>query len=71
MNYLAKLQKDKRVHSVHTDSDGYWIHLHKGFADLNFDPLQPAHTIHEDKLSDVRWRMIDVGVCKCQDCKKS
>jgi hypothetical protein len=68
--FLEQVRQDPRVESAYKDSDGVWIGLKAGFADLKDDPWQPTHTIHEWTVADARARFKDVGPCACESCKK-
>jgi len=73
LTYLSKLATDSRVQDISDErhgpnDDGIWVYLKRGFADMDDDPCQPTHTIHEWSVMDIRRRMLSVKPCQCKDC---
>jgi len=55
----------ERVQELYYDSDGYWLHLNKGW---HWDDYG-LHTIHEDTKSRVLMCLRDTEPCDCDYCK--
>ena len=49
------------------DSDGYWVHLQKGWQ---IAPHTACHTLHEINVQDILLAARHVCKCDCEDCRK-
>ena len=65
---LATVNNDPRVDSAYRDSDGVWIELKYGWANLCDEPNGGLHGIHEDTARDALRKFRGVGMCDCADC---
>ena len=55
----------KAIESEHRDSDGYWIHLRRGFK------CHGDHSIVEDTKRAAMEKLRDVVPCACSDCHQA
>ena len=65
---LTAANSDPRVDSAYRDSDGVWIELKYGWANLYDEPHGNLHGIHEDTVRDALRKLRGVGPCGCHDC---
>ena len=65
---LAAVNNDPRVRSAYRDSDGVWIELKYGWANLCDEPNGGLHGIHEDTVRDALRKFRGAGPCDCADC---
>jgi hypothetical protein len=65
---LTAANSDPRVDSAYRDSDGVWIELTYGWANLYDEPHGNLHGIHEDTVRDALRKLRGAGPCGCHDC---
>ena len=63
MKSLKNLKKDKRVHSIDPDGDGFMVNLNNGWS---YEGEQ--HCFGADTASEINRELARVIPCNCDEC---